>query len=106
MIQSIELLKSALELEDLTLNKLKETLEFAVHSDTKEAIGKLVETKQENIDAIQWLIMAEAGKLELVSETPPSENGATRLAKGKCPFSASELNKMGFNVTEEQLGRK
>ena len=106
MAQSIELLKSALEFEDVTLNKLNEVLEFAVHVDTKEAIQKILETKRENIDAIQWLIMAEAGKLELSPEQPPAENGATRLAKGKCPFSASELNKMGFNVTDEQLGRK
>ena len=106
MSQSIELLKSALELEDVTRNKLNEVLECASHTDTKEAIRKMLETKSENIDAIQWLIMAEAGKLELAPEQPPVENGATRLAKGKCPFSATELNKMGFNVTDEQLGRK
>ena len=106
MSQSIELLKSALELEDVTRNKLTQALECAVHTDTKEAIRKMLETKSENIDAIQWLIMAEAGKLELAPEQTPVENGATRLAKGKCPFSAVELNKMGFSVTDEQLGRK
>ena len=106
MAQSIELLRSALEFEDLTRDKLNEVLDFAVHEDTKAAIRKILETKQENIDAIQWLIMAEAGKVELKHEESTVDNGATRLAKGKCPFSATELNKMGFNVTDEQLGRK
>ena len=106
MSQSIEFLKSALELEDVTRNKLNEAIEFAVHADTKQAIQKMLETKNENIDAIQWLIMAESGKLELPSDQSSLETGATRLAKGKCPFSAAELNKMGFNVTDEQLGRK
>lgn len=106
MSESVDLLRSVLELEDVTRHKLNEILECAIHLDTKEAIRKVLETKKENIDAIQWLIMAEAGKLELAPEQSPVETGATRLAKGKCPFSAAELNKMGFNVTDEQLGRK
>ena len=106
MSQSIDLLKSALELEDITREKLSDAMSNAVHADTKEAIRKMLDTKQENIDAIQWLIMAEANKLDLAPEKPEPVNGATQLAKGKCPFSAMELNKMGFNVTDEQLGRK
>ena len=78
----------------------------AIHVDTKDVIRKMLDTKKENIDAIQWLIMAEANNLNLAPEKQESVNGATQLAKGKCPFSAAELNKMGFNVTDEQLGRK
>ncbi|MBL10076.1 MAG: hypothetical protein CL402_06105 [Acidiferrobacteraceae bacterium] len=106
MSQSIDHLKSALELEDVIREKLNHAMSKAVHDDTKEALRKMIDTKQENIDAIQWLIMAEANKLDIVSEKKEQTNGATQLAKGKCPFSAMELNKMGFNVTDEQLGRK
>ena len=106
MSQSIDLLKSALELEDLVREKLHDVMKNAIHTDTKEAVQKMLDSKQENIDAIQWLIMAEANKLEIAPEKSEPVNGATQLAKGKCPFSAMELNKMGFNVTDEQLGRK
>ena len=106
MSQSIDLLKSALEMEDITREKLNAAMNQAIHNDTKEAIRKMLDTKKENIDAIQWLIMAEANKLDPTPEKSEPVNGATQLAKGKCPFSAVELNKMGFNVTDEQLGRK
>ena len=106
MSESIDLLKSALEMEDITREKLNDAMSAAVHADTKEAIRKMIDGKNENIDAIQWLIMAEANKLDLAPDKAEPVNGATQLAKGKCPFSAMELNKMGFNVTDEQLGRK
>ena len=106
MFQSIDLLKSALELEDVIREKLNEAMNKAIHSDTKDAIRKMLDTKQENIDAIHWLIVAESNKLEPAQEKQEPVNGASQLAKGKCPFSAMELNKMGFNVTDELLGRK
>lgn len=107
MSQSIELLKEALELEDILREKLESAKKAAIHADSREALNGMLNTKRENMEALHWLIMAESGKLELPTQPEPQiETGATRLAKGKCPFSAMELNKMGFNVTDEQLGRK
>ena len=106
MSDSKELLKMVMEFEDIALNKMQEAMEKVGHQDTKNALKEMITAKSQNIDALHWLIMAESGKIEMSAQTETQENGATRLAKGKCPFSASELNKMGFNVTDEQLGRK
>ena len=38
MSQSIDLLKSALEMEDITREKLNAAMNQAIHNDTKEAI--------------------------------------------------------------------
>lgn len=111
MNKAMEALKIAMEFEDIAKTKLEAVIEVAAHQDTKDAINKMVEDKNKQIEAIQWLIMAESGKLD-VSEKKENigmalpANGAERMAQGKCPFSSGELAKMGIHVSEEDLKKK
>ena len=105
MSVSIDALKVAVELEKITRNKYQDAIENTIHEETKETLRKFIAEKEQQIDSIHWIIMAEAGKLEKSEqklEVPAEENGATRLAAGKCPFSKSELSQMGFPVSEDK----
>ena len=105
MSVSIDALKVAVELEKMTRNKYQDAIENASHEETKETLKKFIADKDQQIDSIHWIIMAEAGKLEKSEEkieAPAKENGATRLAAGKCPFSKAELSQMGFPVSEDK----
>ena len=105
MSVSIDALKVAVELEKIIRNKYKEAIANATHEETKETLNKFITDKDQQIDSIHWIIMAEAGKLEKSQEqveAPAQENGATRLAAGKCPFSKAELSQMGFPVSEDK----
>ena len=112
MNKAMEALKIAMEFEDIAKTKLEAVIEVAAHQDTKDAINKMVEDKSKQIEAIQWLIMAESGKLDVSAEKKEGmgmalpANGAERMAQGKCPFSSGELAKMGINVSEEDLKKK
>ncbi|MEC7641498.1 MAG: hypothetical protein VYC17_05000 [Nitrospinota bacterium] len=103
MSVSIDALKVAVELEKMIRGKYRDAIENATHEETKETLKKFIVDKDQQIDSIHWIIMAEAGKLEKSEdklEAPAQENGATRLAAGKCPFSKAELSQMGFPVSE------
>ena len=111
MNKAMESLKIAMEFEDIAKSKLEAVIEVATHQDTKDAINKMVEDKNKQIEAIQWLIMAESGKLDVSDKKEGMNmalpaNGAERMAQGKCPFSSGELAKMGINVSEEDLKKK
>jgi hypothetical protein len=111
MNQAMEALKIAMEFEDIAKSKLEAVIEIAAHQDTKDAINKMVEDKNKQIEAIQWLIMAESGKLDVTEQKEGGgmalpANGAERMAQGKCPFSSGELAKMGINVSEDDLKKK
>jgi len=100
---SIDALKVAVELEKMIRGKYQDAIDHAVHDETRNTLKKFIADKDQQIDSLHWIIMAEAGKLEKTdapSEPPAQENGATRLAAGKCPFSSAELTQMGFPVGE------
>jgi len=103
MSTSIDALKIAVELEKMICGKYRDAMEHAVHDETRNTLKKIITDKEQQIDSLHWIIMAEAGKLEpgdAPTEPPAEENGATRLAAGKCPFSSAELSQMGFPVGE------
>ncbi|MFQ5715659.1 MAG: hypothetical protein ACE5GQ_01000 [Nitrospinales bacterium] len=109
MSVSVDALKIAVEFEKMVRDKYQEAVDHAVHDATKESLKKYIADKDQQIDSLHWIIMAEAGKLETTEEPPPEapkeapvETGATRLAQGKCPFSREELSKMGFPLSEEK----
>ena len=106
----MEALKLVMEFEDIAKTKLEAAISAVAHQDTKDAINKMLEDKSKQIEAVQWLIMAESGKLDVEKKAEGSTslpaNGAERMAQGKCPFSSGELAKMGINVSEEDLKKK
>ena len=101
MSNSIDALKVALELEKLVRNKYQEAVDHAVHGETRDTLKKLIADRDQQVDSLHWVIMAEAGKLEK-TEKAPQENGGARVSTGKCPFSAEELAKMGFPVSGDK----
>lgn len=104
MANSLDALKMAVEFEKLANVKFQEAIDNAIHEETKESLNKIMNEKSQHIDSLHWLIMAEAGKLEKTEEGGEAEgvqqeNGATRLAQGKCPF---DFSKMGFSFPQEK----
>ncbi len=98
MSSSVEALKQAVILEKQALEQYQIASENSLHSETKQELEKYLSDKQQKIDALSWMIMAESGTLEK-SDEAPKENGAQKLAAGKCPFSG-ELAKMGIDITK------
>ena len=65
MSNSVEALKAAIELEKKALEKYREALPHVTHTQTRESIEKYASEKNQQIDALHWMIMAEAGQLQL-----------------------------------------
>ena len=102
MSNSVEALKAAIELEKQALEKYREALPHVTHAQTREAIEKCASEKNQQIDALHWMIMAEAGQLkteEAPSETPAAENESGTPKAGKCPFSGA-LADMGIDISK------
>jgi len=99
---SIDALKKAIELEKASLDHYQEAIKNTDHKESVETLEKIAADKNQQIDALHWLIMAESGNLEK-TESAPEENGAQKLSSGKCPFSRGELEKMGFDMTNSTM---
>ncbi|MGV7220846.1 MAG: hypothetical protein ACQ9MH_04915 [Nitrospinales bacterium] len=99
---SIDALKKAIELEKASLDHYQDAIKNTDHKESIETLEKITADKNQQIDALHWLIMAEAGNVE-GTESTPQENGAEKLSGGKCPFSKGELEKMGFDMTNSTL---
>lgn len=99
MSNSAAALKEAVEFEKKALEKYQEAASLVKHDETKETIEKLTAEKQQMIESMHWIIMAEAGKIETEK---PAENAAGEEPKsgaGKCPFSGA-LAEMGIDITK------
>ena len=102
MSNSVEALKAAIELEKQALEKYREALPHVTHTQTRESIEKYASEKNQQIDALHWMIMAEAGQLqteEASTETPAVESEGETPKAGKCPFSGA-LADMGIDISE------
>ena len=99
---SIDALKKAIELEKSSLEHYQEAIKSTDHKESIETLEKIAADKNQQIDALHWLIMAEAGDVE-GTESAPSQTGAEKLSSGKCPFSRGELEKMGFDMTNSTM---
>lgn len=100
MANPVEALKQAIELEKQALEKYREALSQVTHGQTREAIEKYAAEKNQQIDSLHWMILAEAGQLETEEtpqETPAAEGEQPK--SGKCPFSGA-LAEMGIDINK------
>ena len=67
MPNSAAALKEAVEFEKKALEKYQEAASIVEHPETKETLQKLTTEKQQTIESMHWIIMAEAGLLGGVS---------------------------------------
>jgi hypothetical protein len=99
MSSSIEALKQAVELEQQTLDLYIIAMDNAVHEETKQTLKEYADDKQQKIDTLSWMVMAESGDIEKEETTAP-QTGGEKLSAGKCPFSKGELKEMGFDMSK------
>jgi len=96
MSHAVDALKLAVDFEKKALEKYKEAIPHVTNEQTRKAVEKYASEKNEQIDSLHWMIMAEAGQLE-TEEAPAVEEGAPKA--GKCPFSG-QLAEMGVDISK------
>ena len=97
MSNSAAALKEAVEFEKKALEKYQEAASIVKHAETKETLQKLTTEKQQTIESMHWIIMAEAGKIE--TEKPAEQAEEPKSGASKCPFSGA-LAEMGIDITK------
>ena len=97
MSNSAAALKEAVEFEKKALEKYQEATALVKHEETKETLEKLTTEKQQTIESMHWIIMAEAGKIE--TEKPAEQAEEPKSGASKCPFSGA-LADMGIDITK------
>jgi hypothetical protein len=96
MSNAVDALNLAIELEKQALQKYKEAIPHVTNEQTRKAVEKYASEKNQQIDSLHWMIMAEAGSLE-TEDTPAAEEGTPKA--GKCPFSG-QLAEMGIDINK------
>ena len=99
MSNSAAALKEAVEFEKKALEKYQEATALVKHEETKETLQKLTTEKQQTIESMHWIIMAEAGKIETERPATEAEGEEAKSGASKCPFSAA-LAEMGIDITK------
>ena len=102
MPSSIEALKQAIKFEQQALDQYIIAMDNAVHEETKKTLKEYADDKQQKIDTLSWMIMAESGDIKKEESAP--QTGGEKLASGKCPFSLNELKEMGFDMSQSTMG--
>jgi len=97
MSNSAAALKEAVEFEKKALEKYQEAASIVKHPETQETLQKLTTEKQQTIESMHWIIMAEAGKIE--TEKPAEQAEESKSGASKCPFSGA-LAEMGIDITK------
>ncbi len=97
MSTSVEALKEAVELEKTALEKVRTAIASAKHDQTKSVLTKYAEDKEQKIDTLSWMVMAESG--EIKPEEMTAEEVAESKPAGKCPFTG-QLAEMGIDITK------
>ena len=96
MSNAVDALNLAIELEKQALQKYKEAIPHVANEQTRKAVEKYASEKNQQIDSLHWMIMAEAGSLE-TEDAPAAEEGTPKA--GKCPFSG-QLAEMGIDINK------
>ena len=96
MSNAVDALKLAIELEKQALEKYKQAIPNVTNEQTRKAVEKYASEKNQQIDSLHWMIMAEAGQLE-TEETSVAEEETPKA--GKCPFSG-QLAEMGLDINK------
>ena len=95
-----EALKKAMEHEKLALERYKEAINCSTHDETKETLKKYASEKNQQIDSLHWMVLAESGELENADAgTESQETEAPKSNASKCPFSGA-LKDMGVDITK------
>ncbi len=102
MPKSIEALKQAIDFEQQALDQYIIAMDNAVHEETRKTLKEYADDKQQKIDTLSWMVMAESGDIEKEESAP--QTGGEKLASGKCPFSRGELEGMGFDMSQSTMG--
>lgn len=97
MSKATDALHKAIEYEKMALANYKDAMENATNDETRKFLEKIAAEKNQQIDSLHWMMMAESGNLEM--EAAPSEAAGEEAPKssGKCPFSGA-LTEMGFDM--------
>lgn len=109
MVNAVDVLRLAIDLEKQALGKYREAIPHVNNEQTRKAVEKYASEKNQQIDSLHWMIMAEAGQLETEEASVPEEG---KPKAGKCPFSGAlaemgmDINKMGDmgNMSEMMKG--
>ena len=96
MSNAVDALKLAIDLEKQALEKYNQAIPHVTNEQTRKAVEKYAADKNQQIDSLHWMIMAEAGQLE-TEEEPVAEEGTPKA--GKCPFSG-QLAEMGLDINK------
>ena len=96
MSNAVDALRLAVELEKQALEKYREAIPHVTNEQTRKAVEKFASEKNQQIDSLHWMIMAEAGQLE-TEEAPVAEEGTPKASK--CPFSG-QLAEMGVDISK------
>ncbi len=100
MSAAAEALKKAMEHEKLALERYKEAINCSTHDETRETLKKYATEKNQQIDALHWMVLAEAGQLEAGEAGAESgESEAPKSSASKCPFSGA-LKEAGIDITK------
>ena len=99
MSNSAAALKEAVEFEKKALEKYQEAAEMVNHQETKDTLQKLTSEKQQTIESMHWIIMAEAGKIETEQPAVQAEGEEPKSGASKFPFSGA-LADMGIDITK------
>ncbi len=104
MTDIVSVLKEALELEKQALEKYNLAIPGLEHKETREAVEKYAEDKNQQIDALHWMILAEAGQLD-GETTPVAKTEEEAKPAGKCPFTG-QFAAMGIDMSKmgEMMG--
>lgn len=97
MSAAAEALKKAIEHEKLALERYKEAINCSTHDETRETLKKIASDKNQQIDSLSWMVLAEAGQLEEGAKSEEAE--APKSNASKCPFSGA-LKEMGVDITK------
>ena len=99
MSNSAAALKEAVEFEKKALEKYQEAAAMVNHQETKDTLHKLTTEKQQTIESMHWIIMAEAGEIETEKPAELVEGEEPKSGASKCPFSGA-LAEMGIDITK------
>jgi hypothetical protein len=100
MSAAAEALKKAMEHEKLALERYKEAINCSTHDETRETLKKYATEKNQQIDSLHWMVLAEAGQLEGgEAGAGAEESEAPKSNASKCPFSGA-LKEAGIDITK------
>ena len=100
MSAAAEALKKAMEHEKLALERYKEAINCSTHDETRETLKKYATEKNQQIDSLHWMVLAEAGQLEAgEAEGEAQASEAPKSNASKCPFSGA-LKEAGIDITK------